>query len=117
LLLLALAFVPSGCGDDSAPPMITCPNDLPPACVLPSPSYATDVEPIVARRCFPCHNTGGVALPARDFSTYDKIKAQADTGIVLTQVYACKMPPPDAAPPTADERATLLHWLVCNAPP
>jgi hypothetical protein len=35
---------------------------------------------------------------------------------VLTEVYACQMPPVDADPLSATERQALLAWLVCGAP-
>ena len=61
-----------------------------------------------------CHADGGAAGPTLDFSTYAKVYAQRRP--MLDQVYACTMPPPDAAPPSLDERVTLLDWFVCGAP-
>lgn len=103
----ALACTSSGGGGGG------CPNDLPASCPQPPPSYASDVAPVFARRCTGCHSPTGVEAE-RDFTSYDRIH-QLRTD-VLTQVYACRMPPADAAAPTPAERATLLGWLVCGAP-
>ncbi len=121
---LVAAVVASGCGGgDPAGPAdagardaaLTCPNDLPAACPAPAPSYANDVAPLIQRRCTPCHFPGGVAaMGMHDLSTYARVFAQKRE--VLTQVYACKMPPADAGAPTPDERRTMLGWLVCGAP-
>jgi hypothetical protein len=35
---------------------------------------------------------------------------------VLTQVYGCKMPPPEKPALPDDEANTILTWLVCAAP-
>ena len=118
LLIAALAAVSIawGCTSSDSPAdagASSCPSDLPSACPSPPPSYAKDVAPIFARRCVVCHSEGGVEAE-RDYTTYDRIH-QLRTDI-LTQVYACRMPPADAAAPTLAERETLLGWLVCGAP-
>ncbi len=119
--LVIVALFSFGCGGsdpqgggprDAA---IPCPNDLPPACPSPAPSYAADIAPLIMRRCTPCHYPGGVAaMGNHDLSDYPRVFAQKRD--VLTQFYACKMPPADAGAPTADERKAMLGWLVCGAP-
>lgn len=119
LLVVALARGAVACSSSSdAPSGATdagaCPQDLPQACPTPPPSFQADVHDIVTRRCGSCHTDGGVAAPSHDFSSYAAIYRQRSA--VLNQVYACKMPLPDAGQPTAEERAQLLGWLVCGAP-
>ena len=42
--------------------------------------------------------------------------AFANRGAMLTQVHACRMPPQDAPPLSAEGRKVLQEWLVCGAP-
>jgi len=100
-----------GCGPDASG---SCPQDLPDQCPSAVPSFKTDVEPIFERRCWHCHANGGPEAASHNFSTYDNIYAQRSA--ILNQVYACHMPPAGQTPPTSDERAKLLAWLVCKAP-
>jgi len=109
LILLALF----DCSPDTSSTP-SCPSDLPNECVNPPPSFKTDVEPILERRCWVCHTDGGPAAATHDFSTYDHVFLQR--GSMLNQVYSCRMPPADAGQPTPDERAKLLMWFVCKAP-
>lgn len=105
-----LALLAAACGDNARP----CPNDLPAACPAVVPSYQNEIAPIIMERCYPCHFRGGIADNARDFSTYQHVYDQRSR--ILTQIYACKMPPAEEAQPTAQERAALLAWFVCMAP-
>jgi len=89
-----------------------CPNDLPESCPSPIPSYATDVEPILAAHCTGCHSTTGVA--GHPLTTYAGVYGQRSA--VLDQVYQCTMPPIGSSQLTVQQRVTLMDWLVCNAP-
>jgi hypothetical protein len=89
-----------------------CPNDLPASCPVPEPSFSADVEPIFQSHCVPCHSPGG-AVPDKPFTTYAGISKLKTN--VLTQVYACKMPPSTAPQLDEQQRAELLAWLVCGA--
>ncbi len=94
-----------------------CPSDLPPDtdCPTASPVYE-DVAPIFAARCSICHHAGGLETKY-SFDTYAKV--HDDTTLrtrILTQIYACRMPPSCAPNLAADERSTMLKWLVCGAP-
>jgi hypothetical protein len=91
-----------------------CPRDLPPSCPSPPPSWQNDVQPIIASRCYGCHGDGGIEQPVFDYSTYQGVYKNRSP--ILDDVYACRMPLPDASPPTTAERETLLAWLVCGAP-
>lgn len=92
-------------------------------CTPPTPSYKTDIVPILQERCAPCHFDGGVEDYMYDFSTYDSVD-NADTSI-QSQLYRCEMPPAlgipkihvAPAPPLSDvQRLTLFNWLRCGAP-
>jgi len=95
--------------------MDNCPNDLPSSCPSPAPSWSQQVQPVFNARCTFCHNPNG-ANPTLLFTDWSQV--HGDRGAILTQLYACKMPPPDGgvAPPMGPDRALLLNWLVCGAP-
>lgn len=82
-------------------------------CAGAAPSYATDVAPVFANRCGSCHAPTGQE-PTHPFQTYAQVFSQRAT--ILAQLHACKMPPAEAAQPSAAERAAILTWLVCGAP-
>jgi uncharacterized membrane protein len=93
---------------------MTCPNDLPSDTDCPdaSPSYQSDVAPIIRDRCTVCHAVGGVA-PTKLFGSYDQVRAERVH--MLNFIYHCQMPPTCATPLTPDERRELLKWFVCKA--
>jgi hypothetical protein len=91
-----------------------CAYAIPDGCPSPEPSWQSTVQPIIDRRCNGCHGDGGVQRSTRDFTTYGGVSR--NSGSILTQVFSCKMPPPDAAAPSASERDALLGWLLCGAP-
>jgi hypothetical protein len=107
---------PADAAPDASADATECPQDLPASCPSPPPSYATDVLPVIERRCWMCHSDGGIEDQLHDFSTYDHIFAQK--GPILTQVYGCLMPLLDGGgtPLTPDERKAMLGWLVCGSP-
>jgi hypothetical protein len=108
---------------DGPPVADLLPGEAPPrpcTLVLPTcpatggPSYATQIKPLVARRCLPsCHEPGGIEQ-MQPLGSYPQIYAIRRT--VLTQVYGCKMPPPEKPALPDDEANTILTWLVCAAP-
>jgi hypothetical protein len=102
---------PDAASDAGAP---SCPNDLPTSCPDPPPSYASDIAPLLEQRCFPCHDSDGAAGPLLEYTSYDSVYQNRQA--ILSQVYGCRMPPPDAGQPTPSEREQLLDWLVCHAP-
>jgi hypothetical protein len=92
-----------------------CPPALPTSCPQ-TPSYSTEIAPLVQRTCLPCHSSGGVAAD-RDLSNYRNLVRLETTNLV--QVNGCIMPPPDAGADAAlslDERVELLQWFVCGSP-
>jgi len=92
----------------------TCPADLPQSCPSNVPSYKTDIAPIIATKCNGCHSDGGIGTGNFDYSTYANVYAARSA--MLDQIYACAMPPGDAATLTDAERVFLLDWFVCHAP-
>ena len=96
-------------GGDGGP---ACPNDLPPRCPSPAPTWANDVAGIVAARCASCHAPDGAAAekPLTSYAEVFKLRSA-----VLNQVHACKMPQAGAPELTPTERAALQAWLVCGA--
>jgi uncharacterized membrane protein len=92
-----------------------CPDDLPTDldCPAAAPNYSVVVSRIVTERCGGCHFAGN-PFSSQVFVDYDGIYAARRT--MLTQVYGCNMPPPDAPQLTFEERGALLKWFVCGAP-
>jgi hypothetical protein len=98
-------------------PRPNCPMVLPPDddCATASPVYA-DVAPIFASRCSVCHHAGGLEMKYV-FDTYAEVHDNTTIRTrILTQIYGCRMPPICAPDLSADERQTMLHWLVCGGP-
>jgi hypothetical protein len=80
--------------------------------------YREKVQPILENYCYGCHgygaNEGGRTLD--EFASDDAMLA--DTKLwwaVLKNVRSHMMPPADEEQPTADELATLNHWIVTDA--
>ena len=92
--------------------IVDCPDDVPSSCPAGAPTYAKEIQPIVRTSCAGCH-APGARVPNRLLVTYDQIYAQR--GAILSQVNACRMPPPDAAALAPGARKALLTWLVCGA--
>jgi len=91
-----------------------CPNDLPPACPSAVPSFSRDIQPLMQGQCGTCHSATGTA-PDRRFLSYTDAFSQRTA--FLSQLYSCRMPPPDAVEGfSVRNRELVLTWLVCNAP-
>jgi hypothetical protein len=106
----------AGIPAEAAVASVPCSATLPQSCAS-IPSYAMQIEPILARSCVPmCHAPGGTSSD-RDLSTYAKVSGLGIS--VLTPVSACVMPPLDAGPDaqlTPTERQELVQWIGCGSP-
>ena len=119
VLVVGAVVVPlSACGDSGAEPgevVDNCPDDLPTDvdCPAAAPKYSPVVARIVSERCLGCHYQSN-PFSSQAFVDYDSTYAARRT--MLTQVYGCNMPPPEAPQLTLEERGALLKWFVCDAP-
>jgi len=108
-------FVADGAISD--PPRDDCPNDFSDGgdCPAASPSYQTDVAPIVEQKCTVCHAHGGIE-PSPLFGSYAEIHAtRLSPSTMEAFIYSCRMPP-TCAPQLSDaERKTMLKWFACGA--
>ncbi|MDP9035753.1 MAG: hypothetical protein M3O50_13190, partial [Myxococcota bacterium] len=77
------------------------------------PAYATEVRPILERRCLRCHAGDGVAAEEHDFSRFETLHAQRSE--VADQVAACAMPPKGELRLDEREANTLARWVACGA--
>ncbi|HEX8792511.1 MAG TPA: hypothetical protein VF765_16300 [Polyangiaceae bacterium] len=119
--LAALGVACSSGSSPTGPQQPSCAGVVEPnTCPSPSPSWKSDVEPLIEKYCWQCHANGGIDQPMVDLSTYAGAKQNAVR--ILQQVHDCLMPnfgatPPPKAYPTADERNTIIAWAgVCMAP-
>jgi len=90
-----------------------CAREVPSSCAGAPPAFATEVRPILGRRCFGCHAGDGEAAESHDFSRFATLFAQRSS--VADEVTTCSMPPPGKAGLSEDEAATLLRWIACGA--
>lgn len=85
-------------------------------CPTTTPSYTTDVAPILEAHCVGCHGPGGensdVLLDSYAACTVAKRRTT-----VPNLVTNCLMPPPPLPPLTADEITTLQCWFPLIHPP
>lgn len=114
LALTAAAGVSAmtGCGSEGSGGG-TCNVTTPASCPATTPSYATDVAPILQKYCTSCHSPTGVQA-SEPFDTHAGVAAHADH--MKAEVGGCEMPPAGSIAPTDAERETILAWLVCGAP-
>jgi uncharacterized membrane protein len=93
-----------------------CPDDLPRSCPSPAPTFSADVSPLIQKHCAGCHSADGEE-PKPLLINYDSITGSMDATarMVETQLVSCAMPPSDQPPLTAEERQTILGWIICGA--
>lgn len=82
-----------------------------PRCEGPAPTYAADVRPVLARKCFACHSGDGPAAEDHDFSREDVLRAQRTS--VADEVSTRSMPPPTRPQLTDAEADVLLRYATC----
>ncbi len=95
-----------------------------PACPATAPSYATEVQPILAKDCLPCHTPGQQPYAGFDLSSWSG--ANGLRQIVEDQLYQCLMPNVragatfalDGGIPVLSEadREAVMDWCACGAP-
>jgi len=96
------------------------PQGSPPATDLPC-----QVEMVLATRCWACHgrtptpgtpsltSVAGLTAPSR----LDPAQSVATVAVTRMQSSSIPMPPPPAAPATADEIAAIANWVAAGSPP
>ncbi len=109
-LVLALTAACSGSPDGPS-----CPT-LATSCPAVVPSWSNEVQPIVRRSCYPCHEAGGTAvLEGHDFETYAGFTMSPST--VESDVIGCNMPEPGGNEPlSATDAQTIVSWFACGHP-
>ena len=92
--------------------VVACDVQLPSGtCSGPTPSYATDVAPILAQHCTGCHNPNG-EYPAIRLDSYAQATNRMHISTALALLGACQMPPAPL-PPVPDDEATMLYcWIT-----
>jgi peroxiredoxin len=85
-------------------------------------SYVTEVAPILAQHCMPCHSPGNIG--PFSMSNYEKIKSKS--AMIQEVLLARRMPPWSADTEighyagertlTLDQTRTLLGWIALGAP-
>jgi hypothetical protein len=94
---------------------VACTTTQPRTCPTPTPSWKSDVQPIIAVYCNGCHGAGGIVQRKNDFTTYAGVYVDRPT--INWDVFNCKMPLVGHAQPSLAEREILLAWtLPCGAP-
>ncbi len=104
---LSVLFILSSCGDDEGG---TTP--------CTSPSYSTDIKPIIDESCAlaGCHVAG---FADGDYSSYQGLKDNADSGTLDAQITAGNMPPSNSPGPTSISNAQvnlIKCWIADGAP-
>jgi hypothetical protein len=114
IALGAIVVAAAACGSNGDASN-TCPNDAPQSCPAAIPSYAHDVTPIIEQACLSCHGPGGPEGNVFPLQDYNDVYAKREA--VMAQVASCQMPQPGGdVSLDANDRVTLLTWLVCHAP-
>jgi len=109
IFVAALTIFGAGCSSGSAAD--GCPATYPMTCPSPAPSFAADVAPLIQEHCTSCHGPGQ-QLPT--LGTYENIASPTNQQHVFFRLQYCTMPPPPRTPLTAQERDTILGWIVCG---
>jgi hypothetical protein len=117
----ALCLLRLACADDAGPDGASsagagsCPMDLPTDadCPAAAPRYGAVIADIVEQRCQSCHYPQN-PFSSEVFDDYSGLFEARRTA--LSQVYGCRMPPPEAPQLRPEERGALLKWFVCGAP-
>ena len=107
LFSISVLCIFSSCGDDEG---TTTP--------CTSPSYSSDIRPIIVESCalVGCHVAG---FADGDYSSYQGVKANADSGTLGAQITSGDMPPANSPGPTnlSNAEIDLINcWIADGAP-
>lgn len=95
---------------------MVCLAILAPPChaeTTPVPTWDGDVQPIVAKYCAPCHQTGGTA--SIRLMTYEQARPLAPS--IMGRVWTRAMPPANTGQRLTDrEVRTVIAWVTGGAP-
>lgn len=84
-------------------------------CAGPSPSYESDIKPIIALHCLDacCHAQGG---SNGNYSNYDGLLFRVKNGTLEKRVLQVKDMPQNAEPLSDQELQTIYCWIHNGAP-
>ncbi len=110
-LAMAACYVSSGSSSSSS--TSSCAGNVPVTCPSVTPSYATDVSPLLYTYCTSCHAPNGSqsGKPLDSFAAVSSLASKVES-----KTADCSMPPSSSPQPTAAERDVILSWLACGAP-
>ncbi len=91
----------------------SCAGNVPTTCTQTTPSYATDVSPLLYQYCTSCHQPGG-SQSGKPLDTWANVSNLSSK--VESKVADCSMPPSSSPQPTAADRDVILSWIACGAP-
>jgi uncharacterized membrane protein len=111
VLASAACYVSSGSSQQSS--TSSCAGSVPVTCPPSTPSYATDVSPLLYSYCTSCHQPGG-SQSGKPLDTFASVSSLSSK--VESKVADCSMPPSSSPQPTAAERDVILSWIACGAP-
>jgi hypothetical protein len=105
----------AGCSstDTGSGASASCVASVPASCPSTTPSYQTDVAPVIATYCTSCHAAGGQESD-KPLDTYAGVSARQ--GDVENELAGCTMPPSGSAQPTSAQIQAVLDWIACGAP-
>jgi hypothetical protein len=92
----------------------TCPPPASTVCVLPAPSFATVITPILDRSCNTCHveNSPDGVWPLQAWAD-----VAAWSNLIIADLVNCTMPPAQSNTPFPDgDRQLIFAWLACGSP-
>ena len=114
----AVLIACSGPGSSGPPPKVGCDTTFDTFCDEATPSWSTQVQPIVQQYCTECHTDGGPGESLFNATSYKTIHSGA--AAMVQAVNNCSMPNLDASPPAPlpsdEQRQTLITWIACGSP-
>ncbi len=109
----AACYVSNGSGSSGQSSTSSGAGNVPVTCPQTTPSYATDVSPLLYSYCTSCHQPNG-SQSGKPLDTYSSVSSLSSK--VSSKIADCSMPPNGSPQPTAAERDVILSWIACGAP-